>query len=46
MPNFFFKGNVSEPIIKSPIKDQDGFFVDCENPIGSREYSKGKSFRC
>ena len=47
MHNFFFNGNViSEPAIKESFIDQDSFFIDCENPIGSRDYSKGKSFRC
>lgn len=46
MRNLFFNRDTFEYLSKEPIQDQDGFFVDCENPIGSREYSKGKSFRC
>lgn len=44
MGNFFFGGSGGKVTPKEPI--QDGIFTDCQNPINTREYSKGKSFRC
>lgn len=46
MNKFFFGGmDVEEPSVEVIDKEEDGFFTNCSDITGARNYSKGKSFR-